>query len=45
MNIELPHNWPKTVEEAKLIQEQLYLQVIKTDQLNTVQFYEFSSKY
>ncbi|MGB3405820.1 MAG: deoxyribonuclease V [Microcoleaceae cyanobacterium] len=38
MNIKLPQNWPKTIEEAKVIQQQLCSQVIKIDQLNTVEF-------
>ncbi|MGB3533807.1 MAG: deoxyribonuclease V [Microcoleaceae cyanobacterium] len=38
MNIKLPGNWPKTIEEAKIIQQQLCSKIITTDQLNSVQF-------
>ena len=38
MSIKIPQNWPKTVEEAKIVQQQLCSKVIKTDQLHTVQF-------
>jgi deoxyribonuclease V len=38
MNIKPPRNWPKTIEEATIIQEQLCSQVVQTDQLNSVQY-------
>jgi deoxyribonuclease V len=38
MTIENNQKWPKTIEQAKIVQQQLCSQVIKTDQLNAVQF-------
>lgn len=38
MKINQQHDWPLTVEEATLIQQQLASQVITSDQLTTVQY-------
>ena len=38
MKIKQPQNWPKTLEDAEIIQQQLCSKVSQTDQLNTVKF-------